>query len=276
MSFKNIDLDKYNKRLLAIIGTVAVAGTVIIVLIAVAGTFYNFFSHSFRSDRRAQNNGIVLNQDQVIDTKTHDFHQELSINKPYQLDTIAPVFIVPISQIDQTTKRMEIATAGMAFGSSYYSDDYQYSNFSGLYNNFVLLDYTRNIQKEIFHKKVAITEWAFLKIDTTKLIVLLGTDEDSNKDGRLNDDDFQSLFVFDVNTLKSKVLRFENQTVRSLEPLKLTSKIYVRTGKDLNDDKKFDHIKEPTDLYFYDVRTGEHETLIPTNVKERIQGILNN
>ena len=114
-----------------------------------------------------------------------------------------------------------------------------------------------------------------MKIDSTKLIVIKGTDEDSNKDGRLNDDDLQSLFVFDIKSLESKVLKFENQTVKDFKPLKLTSKIYVRTGKDLNHDNEFNSWNEPTDLYFYDVKTGEHETLIPNDLKNKIQSILN-
>ena len=114
-----------------------------------------------------------------------------------------------------------------------------------------------------------------MKIDSVQLILFKGTDTDLNRDGKLNDDDFQSLFVFDVKTLKTKELKFENQTVRNFEPLSKTSKIYVRTGRDINGDKKFDYYDEPTDLYFYDVATGESETLVPENIKKTIQDILN-
>lgn len=274
MFFKNINLDTYNKRLLAILGTVVGFGIIIIILILIAGTTYELV-RNINHDKKKSNHGIIVNQNKVIDTTTHSVHQELSILEPYQLDTISPVFIVPIGQKNQTSKNIKIQQAGLAFGSGSYSKNYEYSNFNGLYNNFVLIDYTKNFQKELFSKKVALTEWAYLKIDETKLIVVKGTDSDTNEDGILNKNDFQSLFVFNLDNLELKTLKFKNQTVRSFEPLKMTTKIYVRTGKDLNNDKSFKSYKEPTDLYFYDVTTGEYETLIPKNVKEKIQGILN-
>jgi hypothetical protein len=144
-----------------------------------------------------------------------------------------------------------------------------------VYNNFVLIDYTRNIQQELFTTKVALTEWSYLQIDSTQLIVIQGTDMDTNEDGVLNANDLQCLFVFDLGTLEKKVLRFENETVEEFKPLRLTSKIYVRTGKDVNMDNKFDAQREPTDLYFYDVQTGNYESLVPEAVKERLVNILN-
>ena len=195
--------------------------------------------------------------------------------EPYQLDSAHPVFIIPIGQKDQKTERIKVLSAGLSLTSADYFDDYYYSSFSGLYNNFVFIDYIRNIKMALFDKKMAFTDWAYMKVDATQLILFMGTDRDINKDGVLNDDDFQSLFVFDVAKRKLKELKFENQTVRSFEPLSKTSKIYVRTGRDINSDNKFDDYKEPTDLYFYDVATGEKETLVPEDVKSKIQGILN-
>ncbi|MBN2487381.1 MAG: hypothetical protein JXB34_15505 [Bacteroidales bacterium] len=267
-----IDLKKYNQRLLAILGTLACLGLLILILIGL----FDFISRRIRSNWTTKNDsGIVINQNQVIDTSVFSFSQEISILEPYQLDTAKPVFIIPIGQKDQTTKRIKVMTAGIGFSSSEV-EEYYYSSFSGLYNNFVLIDYLRDIRKPIFSTKIALTEWAYMKIDETQLILFKGTNKDLNEDGRLNDDDFQSLFIFNVKTLDTKELSFDNQTVREFEPLKMTNKIYVRTGKDINLDKQFESRKEPTDLYFYDVATGESETLVPENIKKKIQEILNN
>lgn len=266
------DLQKYNQRLLAIIGTTILAAlglSIVIGLIAFIASLIDFDNTPHRDA------GIVIDQNQVIDTTKSTFVQNISILEPYQLDTILPVFIIPIGQKDQETKRTKILTAGMNFSSLDYAEDYYYSSFTGLYNNFVLLDYVRDIRIPIFKTKVALTEWAYMKIDASQLILFKGTDTDLNGDGLLNDDDFQSLFIFDVAGLELKELRFEEQTVRNFEPLSMTSKIYVRTGKDINSDNEFDYYKEPTDLYFYDVATGEKETLIPEDIRAQIQKILN-
>ncbi len=268
-----MDLKKYNQRLLAILGTLACIGLLILVLIGL----FEFISTQKRRHNNSMMNdqGIVIDQNQVIDTNVFSFSQEISILEPYQLDTTKPVFIIPIGQKDQKTKRTNVITAGLGFSSSSV-EEYYYSSFSGMYNNFVLIDYIRDIKVPVFNSKIALTDWAYMKIDDNQLILFKGTDKDINGDGRLNEDDFQSLFVFDVQTLKLKVLSFENQTVRDFEPLKMTSKIYVRTGKDINKDKKVDYYDEPTDLYFYDVSTGESETLVPEDIKKKIQDILNN
>lgn len=265
------DLNKYNQRLLAIIGTLVCVGLVILIVIGVMEFSSNF---EWRDRSSGTESGIVIDQNQVIDTTVFNFSQEISILEPYQPDTTKPVFIIPIGQKDQTTKRIKVLASGIGF-SSYEVEDYYYSSFSGLYNNFVLIDYLRDIRVPIFDRKIALTEWAYMKIDDTQLIIFKGTDNDINDDGRLNDNDFQSLFIFNVATLQTKELSFKNQTVRDFEPLKMTSKIYVRTGKDINLDKQFDYKTEPTDLYFYDVATGESETLVPQDIKKKIYEILN-
>ncbi len=266
-----MNLQKYNQRLLAIIGTLAVLGLLLLIFIGL----FDFIERQMRRSNRSDNvSGIVIDQNQVIDTSAFEFVQEISILEPHQLDSAKPVFIIPIGQIDQKNKLSKLLPAGMAFDSYSYTEDYFYSSYTGLYNNFVLIDYTRNIKQPIFNSKIALTEWAYMKVDTSQIILFKGTDQDLNKDGRLNDDDFQSLFVFNVGTLETKELRFDNQTVRDFEPLKKTSKIYVRTGKDINANKKFDSYTEPTDLYFFDVATGESETLVPEEIKKKIQDIL--
>jgi len=267
---KNMDLKKYNQRLLAVIGTGALLAVAIGLIAALVSLVSSF---NFGNDSR-RDNGIVIDQNQVVDTNTTSFVQAISILEPYQLDTIEPVFVVPIGQKDQEHKIRSIATAGLSFRSYESESDYYYNSFSGLYNNFVLIDYTRDIKIPIFSSKIALTEWAYLKIGESRLILFKGTDTDLNEDGLLNNDDFQSLYVYDVQELKLTKLDFDNQTVRDFEPLSLTSKIYVRTGIDINDDKKFKYASEPTDLYIYDVKTGEKETLVPKKVKEKIQDIL--
>lgn len=265
-----MNLDKYNKRLLAILGTTIIAAFGIGIISALIA----FISSLNFNNTRARDNGIVIDQNQIIDTTSTTLTQNISILEPYQLDSSKPVFLIPIGQKDQSTRRRSVQGAGMSFASYETTDDYYYSSFTGLYNNFVLIDYTRNIKSPLFKKKIAITEWAYMKVDSSQLVLFKGTDTDLNKDGLLNDNDFQSLFVFNISSLELTQLEFKNQTVRNFEPLSLTSKIYVRTGKDINKDKKFNSYKEPTDLYFYDIRTGEKETLVPENVKMEIQEIL--
>jgi len=259
-----MNIQKYNQRLLAILGSLAVVMIVSAVI---------FISDLIPRKRRASTpSGIVINENQVVDTNAFSLKQEISIMEPYQLDSASPVFIIPIGQKDQTTRRTKVLTGGLSFSGEV--EDYYYSSFTGLYNNFVLIDYTRDIKRPVFDSKIALTEWAYMKVDNSQLILFKGTANDLNQDGRLNDDDFQSLYVFNIATLEVKELSFDNQTVREFEPLSKTSKIYVRTGIDLNGDKTFSYYSEPTDLYFYDVATGESETLVPEDVKREIQSIL--
>lgn len=266
-----MDLKKYNQRILAIIGTLLLGG---LIFLMIAGII-EFISNLNWNPRPKRQSGIVIDKNQIIDTTQFSFKQEISLLEPVQLDSAQPIFIIPIGQKDQKEKRKDIAMAGLNFGSSY-TDDYSYESYYGLYNNFVFLDYKRELRISIFNSKVAITEWAYMKIDTSRLILFKGTDTDLNEDGRLNSADFQSLFVFNIRTLKIKELRFKNQTVEDFKPLTKTSKIYVWTGKDINNDNKFNSYDEPTDLYFFDVKTGEKEPLVSDEVKKEIQEILSN
>lgn len=226
-------------------------------------------------DRYTDRSGIIVDTEKIVDTSFYSIEQEISINEPYQVDSFKPIFIIPIGQINYRNKKYNVSESGLNFTESSYDKAYEYSNFHGLFNNFVLIDYSRNIKTTIFKQKVALTEWAILKINNERLILFKGINKDNNKDGVLNEDDFQSLFVYNLNSMLLKEFSFKNQTVLEFKPLKLTSKVYVRTGKDLNNDNKYNYNSEPKDLYIYDAETGESEVLVPQNIKTEIHNILN-
>lgn len=266
-----MNLQKYNQKLLAIFGTMVSIALAVILLVAL----FDFLGDSFFNSRNkpSKPRGVVIDQQQFLDTTAFEYTQQISVLEPYQLDTTQPIFLIPIGQKDQKTRLGKVAVAGWS-SQEYASEDYYYSSFSGLFNNFVLVDYTTDEKLPVFQTKVAITEWAYLKIDTTQIILFKGTDTDTDGNGMLNSDDYQSLFVYNVQNRKVGNLRFDNETVLSFEPLSLTSKFYVRTGKDIDGDLEFSSYSEPTDLYFYDVYTGESETLVPNEIKAELQRIL--
>lgn len=267
-----MNLIKYNQRLLAIIGTMVLVGfgTGLIGLL-IAG-IVQLLPDGRDFDRRTE--GVVIDKNRVVDTTLTSFVQNISIEKPYQLDSARPVFLIPIGQRDNRTSKNKIQQGGLSF--NYASKGYKYESYSGLYNNFVFIDYDRGIRMPIFKTKIAITDWAYMEIDSAQLILFQATDKDLNNDGQLNSSDFQDLFVFEIRDQELRKFSFDHQTVMSFEPLNKTSKLYVRTGIDMNRDKEFYSNEEPTDLYFYDVITGESESLIPEKTKKEIQNILSN
>src|SRR5258705_294707 len=113
-----------------------------------------------------------------------------------------------------------------------------------------LLSCNDETEKPVDNKPMT-TEQQKARLDKLKL--------DFNKDGKLNSDDPNYLFISDKAGRHFKQISPENMNLNSWETIKETNKILMMATKDTNGDKKFDD-KDETIPLVYDLTRNTTST----------------
>ena len=258
-------LQKYNQRLLAIIGTIVIVMIAVLLLIGVFVLIFEIIDANTDVDRGVQ----IVQTDAEADSTIIIRRQQISLDDPYQLDSTKSLYLIPIGQVNlKNAEEIEIESGGrIKFASS----NYEYKSYYGNYNNFILTDFTSGASNKIFINKVVITKWAYLRIQNNEILIFKGSDKDSNKDNILGWDDFHNVYVYylDEGVLKDYV--FDKKTVIDFEGLNKTNLISVRVGIDKNEDYEFDRDHEPQDIYVIDVETKDMNRLVSDELMDELQ-----
>lgn len=258
-------LNRYNQKLLAIIGTGIIAAAGFALLIAIGGLIISLFdsSNSIDNGLRIQNANASTNESEEI-VRT----QEVSFNAPYQLDTAQTKFLIAVGQVNLQNKE------GVRLVSGSGIQKYNYYSNLGLYNNFIYFDYEKGLSKKLFDEKVAITEWAFLQKDSVEVLLFKGTTTDDNSDNQMDSNDYQSLFAY---YLSDKVLNrydFENKTVLNFRLLQKTNLVSIELGVDKDQNFSFESSKEPQEINTLNISTRQIQAIVSQEVKNEIQRII--
>ncbi len=262
-------LQRYNQKLLAIIGTVLLLFALFGVIAGIVVVIIEAF------DKPSTPDGIQVNINDSSHNRPADLiRHQISFKEPIQLDTAEAIYLSPVGQVKISEDEKSRNSSFWGSGSSYESGKYKFNSYYGFYNNFVLNDFSKNTSHQIFKEKVVISHWAHVKIKEEDILLFRGVSSDQNNDHLLNDEDYQSLYVYDINKDGLQKFHFDNQTVLSFEPLKKTDFVMVKVGEDINGDKVYFSNSEPQKTLILNVHTKKLEELIPDTMKESIQKLI--
>ena len=259
-------LMKYNQKLLAIIGTTIIAIAIITLIIGIVAAigFFADFGGDY-DDEGIQVREIAIEEEDTAFIRT----QVITFHDPIQLDTAKAVFIIPVGQVNlEQNEKIGLV------GSGSFSSSYRFDSYYGLYNNFILFEHESKQRTKIFDGKVALTNWANIKVGDNELLLFKGVSEDFNKDGLINLADFQSLYAFYISDKKLIKYSFEGKTVLSFELMNKTNLIAIRLGIDQNGNYSFDSSTEPQEILILNLDNRTVGNLIPPNMTNEIQQIM--
>lgn len=262
-------LTRYNQKLLAILGTIVVIFAGGMLLIGLGVMIFEWLDDSVPAQHGVQVQQVTVAEDGATTIKRT---QEITFYEPKQLDTAEARFIIPVGQVNlQTPERvaMESGRGLKLIGSSY-----SYHSYSGTYNNFIFSDYNLGVQKRLFDERIAISRWAYLKVNGHKVLMFIGSTEDVNKDKRINDDDFASLFVYYIDQDEMKRYDFPQSTVLDYTPLKKTDHVAIQIGFDKDNDLEFESDQESKQLFLLDLNTRQTQPLLDKAELESMQKLL--
>ena len=261
-------LTRYNQKLLAIIGTIAILGLVAFLLIGSGILIYTFFDRP-----TTQEEGLQVRQGTKNPGEVALRTQQVSFTSPTLLDSAQSLFLIPVGQVNSEYKvEGDLVTEALGSGSYRYNE--RFESYTGLFNNFILFENKTDQKTRIFNKKAVLTDWANVKIKDTELLLFIGTSLDSNQDHLLDSEDMQSLFAYYLKDKKLIEYNLRNQTVLNYNPLKNTNLIGIELGVDKNRDNTFDRKTEPTNIVSLNTQSRLIQDLVPAPLKNEIQSLI--
>ena len=265
-------IEKYNQKLLAILGT---AGVVFIVVALIA-----FVSLAIMEYNRYDDDDIetgILSDEKIEELqKDNKREQVISFRHPRLIDTLNSIYIIPVSHktLDEKESILGLLDTSGSY-SDYESNDSRYSNeIYGTYNNLIIFNENNGTNKKLFNDRVN-----FHRIDSEyfsdDIFLLMNVaKKDTYKDDVINLKDFKSLYIYSLKNKKLDTIGIDGMDVFDYEFLNNSKKLVIRFGIDKNKDGTYDAFKEPTIIKKYNLETGILTDMVNDKIQSELQKTL--
>ncbi len=260
-------INDYNQKLLAVLGTIVAIGFIFALIAGIAVFVSDFFF-----DRNYNSNRGLISDEQLSDMQKDSLiKQIISFDTPILIDTVNAVYLIPVvpknlknperSQnfADRTETTLEYSSFKKGYGE-YYAE----------YANMLLYNSPKNEIEKLFSKRILITSLETYYFKDDILIVFKGADKDNNQDGRIDSDDFSSLYVYSLNTKKMRIISQQESDIINYEFIENSKDLFVTLGIDRNKDGKYDYSYEPCEVKRYNFGTETLENIIPATLHNEV------
>ena len=263
-------LKKYNQKLLAIIGTLAVLLLSGLTIFAIVALIMELTKPDY----------VHVDDSFTIETPIEDSikyrDQTVTFRKPILTDTTNSKYLIPVSQIRLgVPEAYEDAQFNLISGSGYRKKRYYASSRrSGNFNNFIL-NFTKTGKEEIiFKQRSFITSYQFFEVDSNVYIIFEASINDLNKDKKLNARDLKSFFCFNVSQNKLTEVSLADKGLLDSFIDYNSNTFTLEFGVDKNKNGSIDYSEEPSILKSFNYLIGELTDLISEKSINEVQRII--
>ncbi|MCR9252132.1 MAG: hypothetical protein NXI20_17025 [bacterium] len=266
-------LSRYNQKLLAAIGTVAL----IILIFVLFSVVWKEVSRALRStsnqiaditvDKPAQNKsgGQINLRD-----------QQITFGEPHLLDTIMPLYIIEISLVNLENPEMIEDDLRM------YMDSFDSHVGEGVYrryyeepiNNLILYNQGNSTKQRIFDRKAFIPHYQFYQRDGSSYILINAVLEDTNDDELINGKDKLSFVLYNIDNNTLMVHEEMNKEYLGFKVLKNSDEVILSFGIDKNKNDRIELGREPVHLKSLSLKTGNIIDFVDEQMIKEIQSII--
>jgi len=205
-------LARYNQKLLAIIGTLALVVVGLSVLGSAGALAIGLFQ-SLSNDNVVDNaltiEGSINDPDPQVKPVRN---QEISLGKLQLIDTLNSIYLIPVSQVN--LKNQESIDEPRGFfntSSSYTSKMFKYGyRYSGVYNNLIIYDQQNERKTTVFEERIHVGAFRHFMIKNEQYLLIEGVNIDTNKDNKLTNSDLKSFFTFKISTEELREFSFQD------------------------------------------------------------------
>ncbi len=267
-------IKNYNQRMLAVLITVVVI-TAVIGLISLL-----VFIISDMIPNSSTDNNALLSDDKIEELKKDSLRQQIiSYDSPRLVDTLNLIYILPVHvKTLEKAEDMGEGVLGLLDGDfeigSRKSTFKRRSYYYGSFNNLIVYDYKNNQSQKVSEYRLYGSDLTFHYFDDEILLVFTGAEKDTNKDHKVNDNDFNSLFVYSLKNKELKKISLDKATVVSYEFVENQKDILVNFGYDRNQNQLFESAFEPNFIRKYTYNTSTLELIISEELEVSIQKII--
>lgn len=248
-------IEKYNQRLLAILGTVGVL-FLIVALIA-------FITFSILEYHRMTYDDVetgILSDEKIEELKKENKRQQvISYETPRLIDTLNSVYVIPVSHktLDEA-EEIDQKLNAMLSSESYEQSDSRYSSqYYGAFNNLIVYDPKKNTSKKLFDNRVNFNRIQAEYFEDDILLLMLVSEKDTHKDGVINLLDFKSLYLYSLTKKELRKIGMDDMDAYSYKILNDRKDLTILFGVDKNHDGQYQDYNEPTLIKKYDFESSK-------------------
>ncbi|WP_299797107.1 hypothetical protein [uncultured Maribacter sp.] len=264
-------IEKYNQRILAVLGTV---GVIFLIVALIAFISITIMEHQ-RFDEDVET-GILSDEKIEELQKENKREQVISYENPRLIDTLNSVYIIPVSH-KTLNEPEDIGKTLNAFSSSdsYEKSDSRYSSYHyGVFNNLIVYDAKKGLNKNLFDKRVNFNQIKAEYFDNDILVLMKVSEKDTYKDGVINLLDFKKLYIYSFEKKELKDIGIEGMEVVSYKFINDEKDLTILFGIDKNEDGKYEDYNEPTMIKRYDFSSGKLTDVVDEKINSELQKTL--
>jgi hypothetical protein len=149
----------------------------------------------------------------------------------------------------------------------------------GNFNNVIVFNRKVNSFTTVFNQRIAISQFQTGWRTPQEILIVHGTDTDSNHDGELSAGDIQTLFVYTISDKQLHRVSVAGMSVEALVDVPSLDYLIVQYHVDHNHDGEIGSTHsgtgpEPAVLLRVDLKTFEATSFVPEEITRRLQTVL--
>ncbi len=228
----------------------------------------SFFILLFSCNQKG--NDTILTNTEVEELANKNLRgQIISSENMILIDTLKSIYLIPIGQrfLDKKENIEDRSTLGLLSTGSYKTRYYGY-------NNFVVYFEKNKRSINIFNKRLLLSLLERRKVGEDNILFFEGINKDSNKNGRYDNEDIKSFFVYSVENGQLKEIFEPYNHLISYNIIPNTKNIIVQFGIDRDSSGTYEMKDEPTHYLQYDFETDQKFNVIGDSLMNAMQKIL--
>lgn len=257
-------LKRYNQIILAIGGTI----TLVIVLIFGVFAGYELYNQIWGRDDQADTRMIA--NEEVERLKADSLRKQvISFNTIILIDTPGLKYLIPVGQA--TLERLE-DLQGLLNPYRNSGKNYEDRYVTNTNNNLLLYDGKTGAVHKIFNKRLSINSFNVeFKKSPTPIVFMDVTEDDSNKDGFLDQRDMEKLYFFRLHEKTLQEVAAPGKRFLRLVFHKDPDEILAQYGVDKDADGEFEESFEPKVFYRLHLADGKLSEIISQEMIASLQ-----
>lgn len=268
-----MNLQKYNQRVLAVLGTLSVVALTLILF--VSGIFFVVDLVGDISRNNAQDNALVMESSDDSEKKLRK--QEITFNNPKLIDTVNTTYLIPVTQVNLKNPEeyheaeMESFKFGISKGSGRRRTSYRYT---GTHNNLIIYNQNENTKTLVFNQKINISSYQYFPIEDNLYLFIKASKTDTNKNNKLDASDLESFYTYNVFSNDLQEIAFINMGLVDYYLTNESDEIILRFAIDKNNDGEIDEYREPVILKILQLGNNNVQDLIDEAMVNQIQSLI--
>lgn len=265
---KQSKLQKYNQRLMAIVGTLFLL-VLLIVLIAILNEIIDDFfpddTRPYASVLSEENTKALTSENLVV--------QQVHYSRPILIDSASMLFVIPVHNeiLDKSKNRSFMDLIGFYEANV---DEVLFESrsiYSSDFNNLILWDYNTNTKQVLLNNRMAAGRLTRIHVDNKRYIAFVSADTDSNKDGYINTNDKISLYIYSLDLHKLRKVSYNQASLLSFEYLKGRNEIILQFTKEQQGLKQESNKKSPSFFMLYDYEKDSMTPIIDSEIEQKMK-----